>query len=259
MTVAGAVLFDDNPQAAIPQASAKLYRYKSINKEGAREELAFQPITIEGPAVTLIADAVKRTISLIEDIPTLGSGGLESIKYPREAIHEVICNAVIHRDYSIHDYIHVRIFDNRVEIESPGRVPGPVTVENIIRQRFARNKKLQRLLSKFPAAPNKDVGEGLNTAFSAMRKLNLKEPKIEQAPSSVIVRLSHEPLASHEEIILRHLESEKSISNTEAREICFEQSDSKMRKLFKRMIDAGVIEAVPGTLGKGKRYRKARS
>ena len=62
----------------------------------------------------------------------------------------------------------MRVFDNRVEVESPGILPGQVTVKNILDEQFARNGMLVRLVNKFPDPPNKDVGEGLNTAFKAM-------------------------------------------------------------------------------------------
>lgn len=73
-------------------------------------------------------------------------------------------------------------------------MPGHVTVANILDERFARNPKIVRILNKFKNPPNKDVGEGLNTAFEAMRKLKLKDPLIEQRENSVVVALRHEQL-----------------------------------------------------------------
>lgn len=254
-TTAGVMLFDDLPQATVTQGAIKIYRYRSIRDEGERDELVSDPQTIEGPAHTLVYAAVEATVGIIEGIEVLGSKGFEKIKYPKEAIHEVICNAIIHRDYSINDYVHVRVFDNRVEVESPGRLAGHVTVGNILSQRFARNKRMVRVLNKFPNAPNKDVGEGLNTAFSSMRSMNLGEPVIEELDNSVRVTLAHEPLASKEKIVEQYLRKYKMITNTIGREICFEQSESKMRKMYQRMIEAGVLEKVPGTIGRGTRYR----
>ena len=254
-TVAGVMLFDDLPQSTVTQGAVKIYRYRSIKDSGEREELVADPRTIEGPAHTLVYAAVAATVEIIEGIEVLGAKGFEKIKYPREALHEVICNGIIHRDYSIHDYVHIRVFDNRVEVESPGRLAGHVTVGNILNQRFARNKRIVRVLNKFPDPPNKDVGEGLNTAFSSMRSMNLGEPTIEELNNSVRVTLAHEPLASKEKIIEQYLKRNKTVTNTKGREICFEQSESKMRKMYQRMIIAGVLEKVPGTIGRGTQYR----
>lgn len=249
------LLFDENPQSLLPQAAVKLYRYRTLANEGDREDLEGQPLTIEGPIYDLIYKAVLKTKEKVEEIPVMSDSGLASIKYPEEAIHEVICNALLHRDYSINDYVHIRVFDNRIEVESPGRLAGPITVRNILKQRFARNKKIVRLIAKFPSPPNKDVGEGLNTAFRSMQLLNLGKPEISETEGSVLVRLKHEPLASKEELIIKYLERNMQINNTTARGVCNVQSDSVIRKLFHAMITASLIEKVPNTRGKGTKYR----
>ncbi len=255
LRVCALLIFDDNPQSLLPHAGVKIYRYRTLAEEGDRDDLEGQPHTIEGSVYDVIYSAVKYTQDKIESIPLLREQGLVKVKYPAEAIHEVICNAVLHRDYSIHDYVHIRIFDNRIEVESPGRLAGAVTVSNILKQRFARNKKLVRLVAKFPSPPNKDVGEGLNTAFRSMQELNLGRPDIEETDLSVIVRLKHEPLASKEELIRQYLEKWGQINNKKARDICNVQSDSIIRKLFHAMISAGELEKVPDTRGTGTKYR----
>src|SRR5438874_8119041 len=141
------------------------------------------------------------------------------IEYPPETLHEIITNAVIHRDYSIADDVHVRIFDNRIEVQSPGRLPAHVTPKNILDERFARNGAIVRLLNKFPNPPNRDVGEGLNTAFEKMHQLGLREPSIEERDADVLVTIRHEPLASPEQTIMKFLETHSTIRNKEAREI----------------------------------------
>jgi ATP-dependent DNA helicase RecG len=202
-TVAGILLFAEEPQALLPKrCGIKIYRYRTKDKEGARATLAFDPVTIEGHLYRQICQAVSTTARIIEDTGRLGEAGVESVAYPPETLHEIITNAVLHRDYSIADDIHIRIFDNRVEVQSPGRLPAHVTPENILDERFARNGTIVRLVNKFPNPPNKDVGEGLNTAFAAMHQMGLKEPVIENLESAVLVLIRHEPLASPEVIIL---------------------------------------------------------
>jgi ATP-dependent DNA helicase RecG len=256
-TVCGVLLFAEEPQAVLPKrCGAKIYRYKTTEPVGTRDTLAFDPLTIEGPSYKQIRRAVDETIRVVEDAPALGAHGLEHARYPREAIHEIVTNAVIHRDYSIADDIHIRVFDNRVEIESPGRLPAHVTPENILEERFARNGSLVRLLNKYPSPPNKDVGEGLNTAFEAMRRLGFKEPVVLNKENSVLVTIRHERLASREEIILEYLETNASIANKRAREICHVDADYKMRRVFQRLEERKLIEKVPGTNQSTTAYRK---
>lgn len=130
-TVCGVLLFSDEPQIDLPKSNIKIYRYKTTASAGTRETLSANPETIEGCLYEQIYAAVSRTKSMTEEIPLLGSSGLEKIDYPTEAVHEIVTNAVIHRDYSVNDDVHIRIFDNRIEIQSPGLLPGHVT-EKII-------------------------------------------------------------------------------------------------------------------------------
>lgn len=256
-TVGGVVLFHEEPQIALPKrCSIKIYRYKTRESQGSRDTLAFQPITIEGCAYEQIRNAVAETVKIIENISILGVTGFENVTYPVETLHEIITNAVLHRDYSIADDVHVRIFDNRIEVESPGTLPAHITPQNILDERFARNGTLVRLINKFPDPPNKDVGEGLNTAFSAMRKLKLKEPVIEQKDNSVIVYIRHEPLATPEEIVMQYLEKNPEINNSKGREICFINSDTGMKAIFNRLMKRGLIEPVPGKRTSQTAYQK---
>jgi ATP-dependent DNA helicase RecG len=256
-TVAGIILFSDEPQALLPKRSGiKIYRYKTNDAEGTRDTLAADPLTIEGHTYNLIKVAVQKTVTLIESVQVNTERGLERLKYPPRALHEIITNAVLHRDYSIADDIHIRVFDNRVEVHSPGALPAHITPQNIRQERFSRNAKLVRLINKFPDPPNKDIGEGLNTAFDEMRKMKLREPFIAQDGGYVRVELRHEPLASPEELILEFLNSHEQITNKEARGICFIGSENKMKGILQKMVKNGIIELVPGRTRYNAAYKK---
>jgi ATP-dependent DNA helicase RecG len=153
---------------------------------------------------------------------------------------------VLHRDCSIAADIQIRVFDNRVEVESPGVLPGHVTVENMLDEQFARNGALVRLINKCPNPPNKDVGEGVNTAFEAMKRLRPKPPAIEETNSSLIVKIKHEPLATPEQSIMDCLENHSEITNRVARELTGIRSENSMKEVFYRRRDNGVLEQVPG-------------
>lgn len=255
-TVAGLLLFAEEPQAVLPKrCGLKIYRYKTRNDEGTRETLDFHPISVEGNLYDQIKQSVGETAAIVESVRITTQAGLEEVKYPIDALHEIITNAVLHRDYSIADDVHIRIFDNRVEVLSPGTLPAHVTPENILHERFARNGVIVRLINKFPDPPNKDVGEGLNTAFEAMRAMRLKPPIISQEGGYVKVSLRHESLATPEEIVLEYLQIHDQITNRQAREICFIGSENKMKTIFQRMIRQGLIELVPGATRYTAAYR----
>lgn len=247
-TVAGVLLFADVPQAFLPKRSGvKIYRYRTAEAEGFRDALAFTPETIEGPLYDQIKQSVERTIFHVEQIPRMGDAGLEAITYPQETIHEIVTNALIHRDYSVADDVHIRIFDNRVEVQSPGRLAAHVTLKNVMRERAHRNGAIVRILNKFPDPPNKDVGEGLNTAFKKMTDVGLKEPVLDQTENSFLVTIKHEPLAAPEEAIMDFLVEHGTIKNAQARQITHISADYVMKRILGKMVDRGMIEQVPGT------------
>ncbi len=256
-TVASILLFADEPQAILPKRSAiKIFRYKTVEESLEREALMFDPLTVEGPACDLIREAVAQTKEVIEGIKRLTEGGLEEISYPDETLHEIITNAVLHRDYSIATDIQIRVYDDRVEVQSPGQLAGHVTIENVLDEQFARNPKLVRMTNKFPDPPNKDVGEGLNTAFDAMRKIRLREPEIIEKENSVVVHIRHQRLSSPAQIVMEYLDDNGEITNQIGREITGLKRDVQMKDVFVALRKRELIEQVPGKRGRASAWRK---
>lgn len=248
-TIAGVLLYSDNPSAIISKKCAvKITRYDTSELEPERKHLNEQ-YTVEGPIRKQIEESLEIIKSTIESMSILGRSGLENPKYPIDAIKEILVNALIHRDYNISDDILVFIYNNRIEIKNPGRLPGHITVNNILEERFARNPTIVRLLNKNPNPPNKDIGEGLNTAFQSMRDMKLKPPRIEISDNAVIVKLPHEPLASPEETIIEYLSVHEEINNRTARKLSGIASENTMKDVFYKMRNAGLIERVPGKKG----------
>lgn len=255
-TVAAVLLFADQPQVVLPKHSAiKIIRYKSSDIEGRRDQMDGTPSTIEGPLVQQIEEAVAKVTEIVESQRVQTESGLQSITYPPETLHEIVTNAVLHRDYSIITDVQIRIFDNRIEVDSPGRLPGHVTEENLLDSQFARNGKIVRLANKFPNPPNKDIGEGLNTAYEKMRDIGLKPPQILEVDGNVVAYIRHEKLASYEEQILEFLVQNGEINNSKARMLTGEGSENKMKRTFERMMNAGQIHRDPTRKGSATTYK----
>lgn len=181
---------------------------------------------------------------------------MENMSYPDVTLHEIITNAVLHRDYSLATDIQIRIYDDRIEVESPGRLPGHVTTNNYLTEQFARNPKLVRLINKFPDPPNKDVGEGLNSAFEAMRKIRMKDPELVEQDNSVVVYIRHTRLSSPEQIVVQFLEQNGTITNQIGRDLTGIRRDVQMKDVFVRLRTRGVIEQVPNTRGRASAWQK---
>lgn len=247
---AGILLFSDNPVPLMPRrCGIKITRYETDIEVPEREHMREQ-FTVEGPLYRQINQASKTITELMESVRVMGPTGLIEARYPPETIWEILVNAVIHRDYSISDDIHILVFNNRIEIISPGRLPGYVTVENILDARFSRNSKIVRTLNKYTDAPNRDMGEGLNTAFQRMEEFRLERPVVREQNNAVSVVIPHTPLASPQERVMEFLEHNKKIRNREGRAITGIKSENSMKRIFYELRDKEMIEPVYSETGK---------
>lgn len=255
--IAAILCFLDIPQSVI-KSGIKIIRYEhqkhSRKYAYRRERVSDIDYTIEGPIEVLIRESIKK---IYEIMP-------KCIEYPKEAILESLANAVLHRDYYIQNEIQVKIYDNRMEIISPGGFSGGVTAKNIFtHERFARNPIIFKTLFKISSLEerkqdrlNQDQGEGVKTILNSMRKAGLSDPKFEEKDNSVIVILKHENIESYENKIIEFLKKQDSIANRDAREITGEEDKEKIKNVFKKLVKRNIIEVVDDKATKSKvRYK----
>jgi ATP-dependent DNA helicase RecG len=248
--ISGLLLFNDNPVTILPRkCGIKISRYDTSEKIPEREHLKEQ-ISIEGSLYEQIHKAADAVTHVMSNVTIWTPQGMETLKYPHETIWEILVNAVIHRDYSISDDVHILIFNNRIEIISPGKLPGYVTEENILEARYSRNTKIVRTLNRYKNPPNKDMGEGLNTAFQKMKDWRLKEPVIKVVGNYVKAIIAHAPLATPEEAIIEFLNNNSQIKNRQARELTGIKSENNMKRVFYRLRDDKKIKPVMSRNGK---------
>ena len=112
-----------------------------------------------------------------------------------------------------------------------------------------------RTLARYPNPPNKDLGEGLNTAFQKMKEWRLKEPQIVEEGNYVRVTIPHIPLAAPTEAILEFLQTNTTITNRQAREITGIRSENLVKIEFYKLRDEGLLEMVPGLKGPAAAWR----
>jgi ATP-dependent DNA helicase RecG len=114
-----------------------------------------------------------------------GSGKfVESPEYPEFPWFEGIINAVAHRDYAASgQFIKVSMYDDRLEIESPGRFPNIVTADNISYTRFSRNKTIARVMTEFEWV--RELNEGVKKIYSDMAEAGLPAPEYIETPNTV--------------------------------------------------------------------------
>jgi len=222
LTIAGCLLFGDVPQALFPEALIRVLRYRGRERgSGARQQLV-EDIRCEGPIPKQLAVAREQVERLQPIRRALGAEGtFEDVPLvPSDAWLEGIVNAVVHRSYSmVGDHIRVEIFDDRIEISSPGRFPGLVDLSHPLETtRFARNPRIARVCADLSLG--QELGEGIRRMFEEMRQAGLTDPAYRQTSGSVELELLAEPvdrrlderLPGHAQTISRTLRSEGRMS-----------------------------------------------
>ncbi len=171
-------MFAREPGRWLPRAGVDFLKFEGVEVElGAAFNLVKRE-ELTAPLPRLI----RRTWDLVGAFVRMRYQlrGLEMIgqpEYPDFAWREVIVNAIAHRDYSITGAaVQVRIFDNRLEVESPGGLPGIVTVENIRRRHFSRNPQIVGVLKAWHYI--EELGFGVDRVFREMEAAGAPPPAI---------------------------------------------------------------------------------
>jgi ATP-dependent DNA helicase RecG len=241
------LLFDEDPQATLQtRCAVKVYRLRTTEKEYKREQLAEMPTTINGSIEEVIKKTIDKVAGYIDGASFKDGEKLVKLAYPAEALKEILVNAVIHRDYSLNDDIHVQIFDNRIEIRSPGKLPGYMSVDNLYEDRFSRNPNIVRMLHNLPNPVNHDIGEGLDTAKNELKKAGLVPPEFEESENAFVVTVKHQKIASIEDVITKHINDnpESVLTNKLVRHLSGEDDMQKVKKALQRLRADGVIKPV---------------
>ena len=163
VSVACILLFGKYPQKFFPRGRTRFIRYKGTEERVGAEMNVIKDVTFEGT----ILDQVKATIAYletqVEEHTFLGQHGqfVTNRDYPKFVIQEMVVNACCHRAYNIKGTeIQIKMFDNRLVFESPGRLPGTVKPSNIRHTHFSRNPKIAQFLKAYDYV--KEFGEGVD-------------------------------------------------------------------------------------------------
>ncbi|EJF6886587.1 putative DNA binding domain-containing protein, partial [Escherichia coli] len=236
------LLFDEEPQGCLDtRCAVKVYRLRTTEAEYKREQLQEDPVTIEGPLEVVILNTIAKVKEYVDGASFKDGENLVKLSYPAEALKEILVNAVIHRDYSQKDDVHVKVYDNRIEVQSPGRLPGYMTINNLYEERFSRNPNLVRLLHKLPNPVNHDIGEGLDTAKNELRKAGLVAPVFEERGNNFVVIVKHQTIASIEDVIINYFKENPTgqLTNKLVRQLSGEDDLQKVKKALQKLREEG--------------------
>ncbi len=211
-TLAGVMMFSDYPQAFFPQLciTAVSIPGTEMSEIGSVGERFIDNERIDGTFTQMLNEAlifVRKNIKSKTIIDKNTGKRVDKPDYPIVAIRELIINALVHRDYSIHtDYtpITIKIFSDRFEIENPGGLYGRMTIDQLGKvSADTRNPFIANALEILGETENRY--SGIPTIINAMKEYGLPEPKFESERGIFRVTLYNQKI---QETILSSAEEE---------------------------------------------------
>jgi ATP-dependent DNA helicase RecG len=203
-TVAGITLFGVKPKRSLTQAGLRVMAFDSLDLQ----YRALLDVVLDGPMLarwvfdddgvrTIVDDGLVEKLAhtihpyiIIEgDAIDRGFRRPSKILYPMEAIRELILNALAHRDWTRSTDIELRIFSNRLEIISPGALPGSMTIEKMkAGHRYARNALIMEVLREYNYVEER--GMGIRTkVIPQVKAITGKEPEFTADEDCLIITM----------------------------------------------------------------------
>lgn len=190
LTNAAVLLFARNVYQFYPNCRIRFVRYDGTSAGVGTQMNIIKDANIEYPILKIVEEAKKFIAVQLREFTSLDAetGNFKTVdEYPPFAWTEGIVNAVAHREYAMEGkYIKVTMYDDRLEIESPGKLPNIVTVDNIRTTNFSRNPRMARVLADFGIV--KELNEGVKRIYSDMEDYFLDAPEYSE-PSGQTVKL----------------------------------------------------------------------
>lgn len=260
-TVCGLLLFSEYPQRWLPQSGVVFAKFVGKTPRGEsglagysrREELI-------GPVPRLI-EATWNMVwgEMAISAVVKGLEREETFEYPQFAVREALVNAICHRDYRLRGRrIEVRMFSDRLEVISPGGLPGFITVENIKDEHFSRNPRLVGGL--FHWGYIEELGLGIDRMIEVMAQAGHSPPKFDARPYSFAVALHNERSqpeqpewsrdTNHRQArALQYMRDSGSITNREYRGLIPSVSAETLRLDLVDLVEKGILTRIGAKKG----------
>lgn len=260
-TVAGMLLFGRRPQAWLPQSGVVFVKFVGTEPRGADGVAGYsRREEVTGPLARVIED----TWNLVWSEMAFGAviNGLkreERPEYPPFAVREALVNAVCHRDYRLSGRrIEVRMYADRLEVHSPGGLPGYITVDNIVEEHFSRNPRVVGGL--FHWGYIEELGLGVDRMIEEMVQQGHPPPTFDAKPYAFTVRLYNvrqraaapawtENMNERQARAVNYIRQNGAITNREYRQLCTDVSAETLRLDLADLVKKGVLLKVGSKRG----------
>lgn len=193
-TNAGMLLFGKNPSIYFPCSRLRVIKFEGNDFQTGTSMNVVKERTFDKNLYRILNEAKDFINSQLREFSYLNKDGVfeKHPEYPEFAWYEGIVNAVTHRDYSNSgEQIIVKLYNNRMEISSPGKLGGFVTLDTMKVKRYSRNPQIARALVEFGIV--RELNEGVKRIYKEMHDFNLKEPNYSEPDlNSVLLVLDND-------------------------------------------------------------------
>lgn len=246
LTNAAVLLFAKNVYQFYPNCRIRFLRYDGNYAQVGTDINLIRDTEIECSLLEIIDKAKDFISTQLREFTMLNekTGKFQVVpEYPEFAWQEGIVNAVVHREYALTgSYIKVTMYDDRLEIESPGKLPNIVTVTNIRETRFSRNPRISRVLTEMGWV--RELNEGVKRIYSDMERFFLEAPIYSEPEQSVRLVLKNN-------IIMRSVRQRNRAMKSFGQEV-WDSLDSTEKMIVSYIINKGTAKRVELTQYTGK-------
>ncbi len=240
VTVGGILMFCDFPEEYIPESMIICTRFS-----GKKGRSIIQSVDLQGPIPSLADSAYSLVSEWLEREYSLRGLRLKgSMLIPGEALREAIVNALVHRKYSIPGAIKIGLFEDRLEIFSPGSFPGMISLYNLgDGTTFLRNIVIAKIARKMRLIEK--LGTGIRLIFDSCKKAGLKAPEYNEDGDFVKINFFFQQAAALEPMstnsILSILEKDEILR---PRDLVnrFDISRSTISRKLNQLVKEGILE-----------------
>jgi len=252
-TTSGLLLFGRYPQEFLPQSGIVFVRFVGTEPRG-KDGLAGygRRAELEGPLARLVEAAWNITWQEMRvGAVVVGLKREEQPEYPGFAVREALVNAIAHRDYRLTGRrVEIRMFEDRLEVISPGGLPGYITVDNIVEEHFSRNPRV--VAGLFQWGYIEELGLGIDRMIEEMLQHGHPSPEFKSTPYSFTVTLRNTrerrlaPAWEHnmnerQMRALAYLREFGRITNREYRDLCPSVSPETLRLDLSDLVDKNLL------------------
>jgi len=212
------LLFANDVQKWHSRSQVRFLKVSGTTLESGERYNVVSDETVTGNIFELIAKAWEALRPYIAYKTVFGVDARFEQKYiyPEDACREALLNAIAHRDYANHSSVEVYIYDDRIEIKSPGALLSTLSIQDLLaldNRHESRNAKITYVLkvNKFM----RELGEGMKRIFTLMQDNDLQKPKLYSNTNWFTITLYNSPVYSPKEVEFLRLFDRYSLSKNQ--------------------------------------------